>query len=75
MTLLELGIAFADVHTFRALGIDDRPALLLGMNALQAFDSLTIDMRARNCASSCPHRPAGQAALPRRMQESRMKRR
>ena len=47
VTLLGLGIAFADVHTFRAIGIDKRPALLLGMNALHAFDSLTIDMRAR----------------------------
>ncbi|NJC05666.1 putative aspartyl protease [Sphingomonas kaistensis] len=42
-----LGIAFAEAHTFKAMGISDRPALLLGMNALQAFDSLTIDMQAR----------------------------
>jgi predicted aspartyl protease len=58
VTLLELGIAFADVHTFRALGIDDRPALLLGMNALHAFDSLTIDMRARKLRFVMPA-PAG----------------
>jgi predicted aspartyl protease len=44
VTLTGLGIAFADVHTFRAMGIDKRPALLLGMNALEAFESLTIDM-------------------------------
>lgn len=47
VALRDLGIAFADAHTFKAMGIDKRPALLLGMNALQAFDSLTIDMAAK----------------------------
>ena len=42
-----LGIAFAEAHTFKAMGIEGRPALLLGMNALAAFDSLTIDMAAK----------------------------
>nr|WP_314443456.1 retropepsin-like aspartic protease [uncultured Sphingomonas sp.] len=45
--LTGLGIAFAEAHTFKALGINNRPALLLGMNALHAFDSLTIDMADR----------------------------
>lgn len=47
VTMVGLGIAFAEAHTFKAMGIDDRPALLLGMNALQAFESLTIDMNAK----------------------------
>jgi predicted aspartyl protease len=47
VSLNGLGIAFAEAHTFKAMGINDRPALLLGMNALQAFDSLTIDMAAK----------------------------
>jgi predicted aspartyl protease len=47
VTLVGLGIAFADAHTFMAMGIDHRPALLLGMNALHAFESLTIDMNAK----------------------------
>lgn len=47
VTLTGLGIAFAEAHTFKVMGIDSRPALLLGMNALQGFDSLTIDMAAR----------------------------
>lgn len=42
-----LGIAFADAHTFKAMGIEGRPALLLGMNALRAFESVTIDMAAK----------------------------
>lgn len=61
VTLLGLGIAFADVHTFRAIGIDERPALLLGMNALQAFESLTIDMRAKKLRFVMPA-PAGQTS-------------
>ena len=47
VTLNGLGIAFAEAHTFKVMGINNRPALLLGMNALQAFDSLTIDMATR----------------------------
>lgn len=47
VALQGLGIAFADAHTFRAMRINDAPALLLGMNALQAFESLTVDMKAR----------------------------
>lgn len=50
----DLGIAFADAHTFNAMGLMDRPALLLGMNALQAFDSVTIDMAARKLRFSMP---------------------
>jgi predicted aspartyl protease len=47
LTLTGLGIAFADAHTFKALQLDDRPALLLGMDALRAFDSVTIDLPAK----------------------------
>jgi predicted aspartyl protease len=43
VTLQELGIVFADAHTFRQMELDNRPALLLGMNALQAFDKVSID--------------------------------
>jgi hypothetical protein len=51
-----LGIAFADAHTFTAMGLNDRPALLLGMNALQAFDSVTIDMAAKKLRFVMPGR-------------------
>ena len=55
-----LGIAFAEAHTFKAMGINNRPALLLGMNALHAFDSLTIDMAARKLRFVMPA-PSGRA--------------
>ena len=38
-----LVVAFVDAHIFRRLGMDDRPTLLLGMNAMRAFDRVSID--------------------------------
>ncbi len=38
-----LPIAFADAHPFRQLGLGNRPALLLGMDALQLFDRVSVD--------------------------------
>ncbi|MFP5328668.1 MAG: aspartyl protease family protein [Alphaproteobacteria bacterium] len=43
VTLANLAVVFADAHTFRRLGLEDRPALLLGMNALRAFKKVSID--------------------------------
>ena len=39
----DMPIAFSDVHPFRKLGLTDRPALLLGMDALMMFDRVSID--------------------------------
>jgi len=39
----DLTISFADSHAFRALGLADRPAMLLGMDGLQLFDRIEID--------------------------------
>ena len=38
-----LAVVFANAHTFHDLGLDDRPALLLGMNAMRAFKKVSID--------------------------------
>ncbi len=43
----DLPLAFADVHPFRQLGLMNRPALLLGMDALQLFDRVSIDFANR----------------------------
>jgi predicted aspartyl protease len=43
VTLANLAVVFADAHTFQKLGLDKRPALLLGMNALRAFKKVSID--------------------------------
>ena len=45
--LSDLSVAFANVHIFKHLGLDSRPALLLGMNAMRAFDRVSIDFAAK----------------------------
>ena len=41
--MTNLAVVFADAHTFKRLGLEDRPALLLGMNAFRAFKKMSID--------------------------------
>jgi len=43
VTLKNMPVVFADSHAFKRLGLDDQPALLLGMNALRSFDRVSID--------------------------------
>ena len=45
--LKDLSVAFVDAHIFRQLKLDNRPALLLGMNAMKAFDRISIDFAAK----------------------------
>lgn len=45
--LNDLSVAFADAHIFRQLDLDKKPALLLGMNAMKAFDRISIDFAAK----------------------------
>lgn len=42
-----LPVAFADVHPFHQLDLLDRPAILLGMDALQLFDRVSFDFANR----------------------------
>ena len=42
-TLTELPAVFADLHAFRVLGLEDRPALLLGSDLIGAFNAVTLD--------------------------------
>lgn len=42
-TLTDLAVVFADAHTFRQLKLEKGPAMLLGMNAMRAFDRVSID--------------------------------
>lgn len=46
--LLNMPIAFADPQIFHRLGLDRRPALLLGMDALRMFDRVSIDFANRD---------------------------
>ena len=47
LQLKDLSVAFADAHIFRQLDLDRKPALLLGMNAMKAFDRISIDFAAK----------------------------
>jgi predicted aspartyl protease len=42
-----LPVAFSDVPPFRQLGLADRPAILLGMDALRLFDRVSLDFANR----------------------------
>jgi predicted aspartyl protease len=45
--LKNLAVVFADAHTFKQLKLEDKPALLLGMNAMRAFKKVSIDFANR----------------------------
>ena len=51
-----LPVAFADVHPFRQLRLSDRPAILLGMDALQLFDRVSVDFANRRLRLLVPDR-------------------
>jgi predicted aspartyl protease len=42
-----LAVAFADAHIFKQLDLGHDPALLLGMNAMRAFDRISIDFASK----------------------------
>ena len=52
--LSNLPITFSDSPTFRALGLEDEPALLLGMNELRLFNRVAIDFRRREVLFDLP---------------------
>ncbi|MFL6764771.1 MAG: aspartyl protease family protein [Sphingomicrobium sp.] len=56
--LTNLAVVFADAHAFKQLGLDNRPALLLGMNAIRAFKKVSIDFANRKFRVVLPERSA-----------------
>jgi predicted aspartyl protease len=50
----DLPIAFAEVHPFRQLGLTNRPALLLGMDALRLFSRVSVDFADRKVRFMSP---------------------
>jgi predicted aspartyl protease len=57
----DLPVAFTDTELFRQLDLLDRPAMLLGMNALRVFDRVSIDFANRRIRLQFPPggRPPG----------------
>lgn len=62
-TITGLPVAFADAAPFRAFGLEQRPALLLGMDALRLFRRVYIDFANRELRLTLPR---GTARLPER---------
>ena len=57
-----LAVVFTDAHTFKQMKLESRPALLLGMNALRAFDKVAIDFANRKLRLLMP-RTSGRAPV------------
>lgn len=53
-TIESLAVAFADAPPFRAFGVEDKPALLLGMDALKLFRRVHIDFANRELRLAIP---------------------
>jgi len=47
-------VAFADAPTFAALGLSDRPAMILGMSELRVFSRVAIDFRSNRILFDVP---------------------
>ena len=62
--LRNVAVAFADAHTFRQMGLEDEPALLLGMNAFRAFDKVSIDFAYRKLRLKLPGAEPARIASP-----------
>lgn len=45
--ITDLPVAFADLAVFKELGLEDRPAILLGMDVLKLFRRVSIDFATR----------------------------
>lgn len=54
LTMTNLPITFADNYAFTALKLQDRPAILLGMDALRLFDRVMIDFGNRRVGFDLP---------------------
>ena len=63
VVLEDLMVLFADAPIFSSLDLDDRPAVLLGMNAMRAFDQISIDFARKQLRMLVPERSSLDAAV------------
>lgn len=54
LTINDMPMTFAENYAFSALGLKDRPAILLGMDALRLFDRVLIDFNNRRVGFDLP---------------------
>jgi predicted aspartyl protease len=65
VTLSNLAVVFAPAHTFKQLRLENRPAMLLGMNAIRAFKKVSIDFANRKLRVVMPEHSALDTRLAR----------
>jgi len=65
VTLTNLAVVFAPAHTFKQLKLENRPAMLLGMNAIRAFKKVSIDFANRKLRVVLPEHSALDTQLAR----------
>ena len=65
--LKNLAVVFANAHSFKQLGLDRKPALLLGMNAMRAFKKVSIDFASRKVRVVVPEQSALDTKLAARL--------
>ena len=59
--LTDIYVAFAAASGFKALGLDGKPALLLGMNVMRAFERVSIDFAKRRVRFTFPRKDSSNA--------------
>ncbi|MGL5839660.1 MAG: retroviral-like aspartic protease family protein [Sphingorhabdus sp.] len=59
----DLPVTFADNYAFKALKLDQKPAILLGMDAMQLFDRIVIDFTNRRVGFDLPNGAQRQAPI------------
>ncbi|HET7816303.1 MAG TPA: aspartyl protease family protein [Sphingomicrobium sp.] len=63
VVLKDLVILFSDAPIFRSLNLDDRPAVLFGMNAMRAFDRVSIDFAKKQLRMVVPQQSSLDSAV------------
>ena len=65
VTMTNLAVVFAPAHTFKQLRLENRPAMLLGMNAIRAFKKVSIDFANRKLRVVVPEHSAADIEVAR----------
>jgi predicted aspartyl protease len=63
VVLKDLVIMFSDAPIFRSLNLENRPAALFGMNAMRAFDRVSIDFAKKQMRMVVPQQSSIDSAL------------
>jgi predicted aspartyl protease len=71
VTIRKLAVVFTDAHTFKALNLNRKPAILLGMNAMRAFKKMSIDFASKKMRVVLPE----ESSLDTRLAQALPKRR